>query len=149
VEERIAIGVWCNIESSCFYFDKEGVIFEQAPKSSGSLILAIEDYRDFEASLGSTVLTREDISFFRESRGLLSRNFPFSVNKFTVSEKSEFELVTSESWRVLLDKKESPEYQLSNLKYLLDEEVAARRFELDYVDLRLGNRLYYKYKAEL
>jgi hypothetical protein len=162
VEERNAIGVWCDKPrtyadidadlrrqtSVCFYFDKYGVIFEQAPKSTGSLILAVEDERNFDPSLGATVLTSAEITFFEEAKGLISRNFPFNAQLFIITQKSEFEFITSENWRVLLNKNETPEYQLSNLKYLLDEEIKNRRPELDYVDLRLGNRIYYKYAGE-
>jgi len=151
IEEREAIGVWCS-GRECFYFDKHGIIFEEAPKSTGSLILSIQDGRKMAGSdpaiLGEAVLNGGQISFFQEAKDLVSRNFPFNVRKFIITEKSDFELITSETWRVLLDKKESPEYQLSNLKYLLDEEIKTRRLELEYVDLRLGNRLYYKYRGE-
>lgn len=144
VEERGMIGVWCSM-GECFYFDKKGVIFEQAPKSTGSLILAVEDARNFDHNLGDTVLTSAEVTFLEEARGLISRNFPFDAQLFIITQKSEFEILTSENWRVFLNKKESPQYQLSNLKYLLDEEIKNRRRELDYVDLRLGNRVYYKY----
>ena len=50
-------------------------------------------------------------------------------------------LLTAELW----EKDDDIEYQLSNLKYVLDEEIKARRGELEYVDLRLGNKVYYKY----
>jgi len=150
VEERGAIGVWCGRAGECFYFDKSGVIFEESPKSTGSLILAIQDERSQLSgsdpdSLGEIVVSSDEINFFQETKGLISRNFPFNAQLFIITEKSEFELQTSENWRVFLNKKESPQYQVSNLKYLLDEEIKNRRWELDYVDLRLGNRVYYKY----
>jgi len=50
---------------------------------------------------------------------------------------------------VFLDNEEDADYNLSNLKYLLDEEIQTRRRELEYVDLRLGNKVYYKYKGAL
>lgn len=161
ISEREAIGVWCkkfesgimNYESGteCFYFDKEGVIFEPAPKSFGGLIMAVEDFRNvtgsYSVTLGLAVLTVEQIRSFEELRILIGKNFPFSAQIFRITQEGEFELFTSEGWRVLLDKKGGLEYELSNLKYLLDEQVKTRRGELDYVDLRLGNRLYYKYRG--
>ena len=162
VQERDAIGVWCGMHG-CFYFDKTGVIFEPAPKSFGSLMITIEDERYLtstetvpadingdspgEISLGSAVLTIEQVVFAGEAQGLVGRNFPFSVRTFRISEEGEYEILTSEGWRVLLDKNAGVEYQLSNLKYVLDEEIETRRHELEYVDLRLGNRVYYKYRG--
>ena len=162
VEERNAIGVWCRT-SDCFYFDADGVIFVQAPKSFGSLMINVQDERysiltgtvlgDIaqrsldEIDLGDIVLTTEQVAFAQEAQGLVSRNFPFSIRTFLITKDAEYEILTSEGWRVLLDKNEEAEYQLSNLKYVLDEEIETRRRELEYVDLRLGNKVYYRYQG--
>ena len=145
VEEREVTGVWCR-DNECFYFDKGGVIFEQAPRSFGSLIVSVTDERDIEPNLGSVVLGKAQVDLVREAHRLLGNNFPFGVRGIIITHDAEFEILTSENWRVLLDKNEDIEYQLSNLKYVLDEEIGTRRGELEYVDLRLGNRVYYKYR---
>jgi hypothetical protein len=154
LEERDVLGVWCLASrdlaspdriQDCFYFDKTGVVFEEAPKSVGSLIIVIDDERDVEKNLGNSVLSREQVVFVQDAQGLVSRNFPFSVRTFVITKYGEYEILTSEGWRVLLDKSAGADYQLSNLKYVLDEEVKTRRGELEYVDLRLGNKVYYKY----
>jgi hypothetical protein len=146
-EEREAIGIWCK-RNDCFYFDKKGIIFEEAPKSSGSLLILIEDARDTAASIGSAVLNESQIALAEDSQRLLKGNFPFAVSSIVIRAGDAYELLTTEGWRVLLNNSDSLEYQLSNLKYLLDKEIKERRRELDYVDLRLGNRLYYKYTAD-
>ena len=145
VEEREVTGVWCR-DNECFYFDKEGVIFEQAPRSFGSLMVSVTDERDIEPNLGSAVLRGAQVDLVREAHRLLGNNFPFGVRGIIITQDVEFEILTSENWRVLLDKNEDIDYQLSNLKYVLDEEIGTRRGELEYVDLRLGNRVYYKYR---
>jgi len=144
VEERDVVGVVCKGQN-CFYFDKKGVIFEVSPRTSGSIIIAVQDNRDINYELGHRVLSESQITFFKEAQGLLNRNFPFTVREFLITKKGEFEIITSEEWRALLDKNEGLEYQLSSLKYVLDEEIKTRRRELEYVDLRLGNKVYYKY----
>lgn len=143
-EKREAIGIWCK-ENDCFYFDKEGVIFEESPKSSGSLLILIEDTRDTAANLGSAVLSEPQIVLAEDLQRLLKGNFPFAVSSILIRADGEYELLTTEGWRILLHKTDSLEHQFSNLKYLLDEEIKERRRELDYVDLRLGNKIYYKY----
>ena len=42
VEERQSYGIWCVSLSECYWFDKEGVLFEEAPVSEGHLILRID-----------------------------------------------------------------------------------------------------------
>ena len=147
VSERNTIGVWCR-EEKCFYFDKNGVIYEEALKSFGGLMITIEDFRPIEGvGLGAAALQDGEAIFFEEAKRLIAQNFPFGIRSFIITPRNEIEIVTSENWRVLLDKKEKLEYQLSNLKYLLDEKIKDRRRELEYVDLRLGNRLYYKFAS--
>ncbi len=151
IEERVMLGVWCLASrdrlENCFYFDKEGVIFEEAPKSFGSLMMSVEDRRDIEANLGSAVLGGEQVAFAQDAQGLVSRNFPFSIQTFLITKAGEYEILTSEGWRVFLNKSAGVEYQLSNLKYVLDEKIKTRRGELEYADLRLGNKVYYKYRS--
>ena len=147
IEERDTLGVWCK-SGDCFYFDKNGVIFEQAPRSFGSLVISIEDARDIEANLGSAVLDKNQVEFSSAVHGIIGRNFPFSSRTFFITKEAEYEILTSENWRLLLNKNEDSEYQLSNLKHLLDKEIQSRRGELEYIDLRLGNKVYYKYRSE-
>ncbi len=157
VRERNAVGVWClpagnlanpDVLEHCFYFDEKGVIFEEAPKSFGGLMITIEDFRPIAgASLGATALEEGEAVFFQEAKGLIAENFSFGIKSFVITQRNEIEVVTSENWRVILDKKEGLKHQLSNLKYLLDDKIKERRRELEYVDLRLGNRLYYKYNS--
>jgi len=147
VEERKIVGVWCG-DNGCFYFDKEGVIFDQAPRSFGSLMVSVTDERDIEPNLGSVVLEEAQVNLAQEAHRLVGNNFPFGIRGIIITPDAEFEILTSENWRILLNKNEDIEYQLSNLKYVLDEEIGTRSGELEYVDLRLGNRVYYKYWGE-
>lgn len=162
IEEREALGIWClasqylvKPDSDCFYFDKEGIIFEESPKSSGTLFMSIEDMRDRMLTLGSAVLSEGEILLSQEAQRLLAGNFSFAAATILIRSDGEYELLTTEGWRILLNKNDALEYQLSNLKYLLDEKIKARLGDLpadrqaglEYVDLRLGNRVYYKFKG--
>lgn len=147
ISEREIVGVWCRAkENGCFYIDKEGVVFETAPKSYGSIVFLVTDKRDTDSGLGKAVLNREDILKFEKITGLLSRNFPFGVREFVINENGKIEISTSENWKLLLGDDGDIKNQFSNLKYVLDEEIREKRLNLEYVDLRLGNRIYYKMK---
>lgn len=144
ISEREVSGIWCG--ANCFYFDEEGVGFEESPRSVGSLILSIVDERKETRELGDTVLVMEQAEFFRDLKELIDNNFSFAIKNFTIRGNGGIELLTSGGWRILLDRNASAEFQLSNLKYIFDEEIKTRQNELEYVDLRLGNRVYYKYR---
>jgi len=52
-------------------------------------------------------------------------------------------VVTSESWYILFDLKRDIKSQLLALKVALDEKIK-NRMSLQYIDLRIENRIYYK-----
>ena len=154
LRERQVAGVWCRgrvgesgsvyANSECLYFDKNGIIFEYSPKSSGSIVFSVVDFRDGDKKLGEKVLDPELIKDMEEISGIISKNFSFGVREFTISQGGEFEVVTSENWNIRLGQGER-RGQFSNLKYVLDEEIKEKRHSLEYIDLRLGNRVYYKF----
>ncbi len=66
IEERGRLGIACQVREEtedCFYIDKQGVIFEQAPQTSGSLILLIKDYSQREFYLGKKIFEQKIIDF--------------------------------------------------------------------------------------
>ncbi|MFY9457798.1 MAG: FtsQ-type POTRA domain-containing protein, partial [Candidatus Spechtbacterales bacterium] len=137
LEEREAIGIWCLAKRDkaqadvCFYFDKEGVIFEESPKSSGSLFMSIEDMRDVEPNIGGDILSESEILLSREAQRLANGNFSFGVKALVITGEGGYELLTTDGWRALLSTSDSLEYQLSNLKYVLDEKIKTRRGDLE------------------
>lgn len=55
----------------------------------------------------------------------------------------EIHLTTSEGWQLYFDRTENPDRQLDNLILVLDEKIQDRGV-LEYIDLRFGDRIYYK-----
>lgn len=144
IREREATGVWCA--DKCFYFDREGIIFEESPKTRGALVLSIQNAKRGSYLLGDKVMGRDGVDFFSKIKDLVAANFDFSVIEFFISDSGEVSAAISHGWRMVLNSEEDPIVQMSNLKYVLDEKIKTRVRELEYVDLRLGNRVYYKYR---
>ena len=46
--QRKPAGIWCLASGACFYFDKNGIAYQEATKSEGFLILNINDKRNTE-----------------------------------------------------------------------------------------------------
>jgi len=156
IKERVAAGIWCDglreesgypgifSVAGCFYIDNSGIIFDTAPKSTGSIVFSIIDFREVLFEIGDAPFEPDYISKFANVNKIVSQNFPFGIKEFSLSESGEFEILTTEGWTILLGEKIDERYQLSNLKYILEDEIASRRKNLEYVDLRLGNKVYYK-----
>jgi hypothetical protein len=146
IAERESLGIICKENTAnCFYFDKNGVIFEDAPQTSGSLILLIKDSFSEEFSLGKKILEEQIISSIADFREGIFSLTGIKINWFEIytHPPKESKIITSEGWYLLLDLSRDTEKQLSVLKTALDEKIKDRK-NLEYIDLRIENRIYYK-----
>jgi hypothetical protein len=144
--EREGLGIICKENTgNCFYVDKNGIIFEDAPQTSGSLILLIKDFSSEEFSLGKKILEEQIITSITDFRKNLFSQTNIKINWFEIytSPPKESKIITSEGWYLLLDLTRDTEKQLSILKAALNEKIKDRE-NLEYIDLRIENRIYYK-----
>jgi len=151
--EREELGIVCKAEEknegevikNCFYIDKEGVLFKNAPQTSGSLVLLIKDFSLEDFSLGKKLFSEQIINSIVELRDNLFLQINAKAlwfGSFTYPPK-EIKVMTSEGWYVLFDLARDVKSQLSLLKAALAEKIQNRK-TLQYVDLRIENRIYYK-----
>ena len=56
IQERERFAIWCSTGDDCHWMDNNGVIFEEAPKTEGSLILTVYDNGEKRISLGDKVI---------------------------------------------------------------------------------------------
>lgn len=147
IKEREIAGIWCQNDSDkCFYFDKDLVLFKVAPKFSGGVFLTMEDGRSRDFNLADTF---DDKVLFEKiilTRDILDEIKTVDYSSFFLPEGSfEFWIKTKEGWYVYLDKENDIPTQLVALKKFLEEKLSAtRRQTLQYIDLRVNNRIYYK-----
>lgn len=153
INERERLGIVCKTKieneeeqmGKCFYIDKQGFIFEDAPQTSGSLILLIKDFSQREYSLGGQIFEEKTINSIY---GIRENIFPetgikildFNIASFPVVE---LKAMTNEGWYILFELEGDIKKQLTSLKAALQEKIKNRE-SLEYVDLRIENRIYYK-----
>jgi hypothetical protein len=139
-------GIICRQNfGGCFYFNKDGIIFKDAPMTSGSLIIIIQDYSNRNYELGNQILEKSFIDIILEiNKNLFSeiglKILSFSINSYPIEE---LKAITNEGWYVLFSLKRDIKNQLLVLKVGLNEKIKDRT-NLQYVDLRIENRIYYK-----
>jgi len=151
IEERKMSAIWCNVLSNlpeCFFIDKEGVVFENAPSSLGSLIFKIND-KSFKKALqlGERIFEKEHINQLFKIKETLERNLNISFPEFTVLEGDVLEAKSSLGWRFIFDLSqniENIETQLEVLKKILSEMEPEEKKVLEYFDSRIEGRIYYK-----
>jgi len=151
ITERKGAGIFCKNEPAspnlgeCYYIDKYGVIFEEAPQTSGTLILLIKDHSERDIEMGMEVIEKEFMAELIELRARLFDKFNLRVLEFIVETipYKDLKVNIHEGWYILFDKSRDLKNQLQALELVLAEKIEERE-NLEYIDLRIENRVYYK-----
>lgn len=144
VEERRAFGILCG-RSQCAYIDASGFAYETAPDSTGSLIMKIRSDLD-EVKIGSQTFAgtlMELMIFLKEE---LHRAVDLEVIGYEISQKTprEIRVVTNDGFSILFNREDDFKNVFRVLKTILYEEIKERKSGLEYIDLRFGNKVFYK-----
>lgn len=159
-----------NKKETCWYTDKTGVIFGRAPTFSDGIILKLSGLVEINDSLlGTRVLPAEDFTKLLHYEESLTKVVqasgigPFKVSSLTLEDYGDVRLVfiggvnsqsasttLPSSWSLLFNRDQS----LSDLIKNFSTVVSAPEFEsdlvenknLDYLDLRFGKKVFYKFK---
>lgn len=150
IVEREPAGIVCGKleQDACMYFDEGGVVFAVAPRIIGASVLRIE-----EESLGEITgfpaqkYSADTINFITLAKNLVSEKTGITVETFVLlNEYGDVEARTQEGFLILFSMKQSAELQAHILKNLLATEIKDQAPNLEYIDLRVENRAYYKLK---
>lgn len=123
-------------EEKCFYLDEKGVLFRQSPVVSGGILLEViasstESFGDFHKI---SFLARKVEENLKEDK----------LSKIILKDENSFELVFVSGLKIISDSEASPEKILRNLNIVLQSVKDKKK--LEYIDLRFGNKAYYKFK---
>lgn len=131
---------------NCFYVDKNGIIFKEAPLTFGALIILIKDFSEKEILVGQKIAEPKLIKFMSDFKNLTMDNTQFTVNEFIIGETdSQLKAISAEGWRIIFNDTQTAETQSLIIKKILEDEIKNKRKDLEYIDLRLENKVYYKF----
>ncbi|MBX4215815.1 hypothetical protein KW797_02620 [Candidatus Parcubacteria bacterium] len=161
LHERAPVYLWCGAEkeivtTACFFLDEEGYVFERAPTFSGSILTRF--YGPLEK--GTEAVSDEAIGkyFLPSGNFVLLGDFVRKVAMLSLApsylvkkEDGDMELFLKEGGKVALSLKEDMEKMFSNLESALladplKSDMEKRRTALDYIDLRFGNKVFFKFR---
>lgn len=133
----------------CFYVDREGVVFEEAPLTFGALIVLVKDFSGDEISLGARIAEPKTVKFILDARDWLAKNSDVSLAEFSIDkEDRQLRGLTSDGWQIVFNDSQTAAEQGFIIKKILEQEIKDKRRDLEYVDLRIENRIYYKYRNQ-
>lgn len=150
IVEREPVGIVCGKteQDACMYLDKGGVVFAVAPRIVGASVLRIEE-ESLSAITGfpAQKYAKDAMDFIasvkrhtREKAGITIETFAF------LNEYGDVEARTQGGFTILFSMKQDAELQAQILKNLFAAEIKEQAPNLEYIDLRVENRAYYKLK---
>lgn len=159
INERKPDSLWCDSFPSlsgeyignCYFMDDNGTIFAGAPYFSG------DAYFKYYGLISSTspVIGKEYFSPKENFKSLTKfvsdmKNLALHPVYMIYSDNDEFTAFMGSGAKIIFNAKDSFEKTSSNLKTLLQSNVFASTSDpiskIDYIDLRFGNKLFYKLK---
>jgi len=149
IEERQQEALLCNNKnpSQCAFIDKDGYVFESSPYFSDNLYLKFFDNRNSSSdlsSLGFQLLSADQFKKLIEFKNDLSQE-KINILKISLEDEGVYRLSTDAGWLILINEKNDPQKTFDNLKLVL-EKIGDKKNILDYIDLRFGNKVYYKFR---
>ncbi len=150
VEERKPFALWCDVlyseEETCYFLDEEGFIFSLAPTFTGNVfvkyygeVLGIVD----NSPIGHQFLSKEN--FFGLTFILEEMENIDLIAEALIVDGNNVEIFVENGSQVLFKLDQNPLTVSDNLGAVLDSSTLGEEdLELDYIDLRFGNKVYYK-----
>ena len=145
-KEREFWAIYCAGESGrCGYSDRTGFVYEEAPVSTGSLILTV--FRDTGGvQIPSQSLERALVEKFILFSELLKNETGEEVESFILSGglDDEFRARVRSGFFLYVKRDDDFAGVVKTLKIFLEKEIGEKKRSLEYVDLRFGNKIFYK-----
>lgn len=148
VAEREPFALWCSAKEECYLMDEGGFIFAPSSTSSPAMVFRGGLASTTEAAsspIGQTFLPTHLASVIEMFKRL--REAGYAPNGATVLDGRDFYLSFSEGFILRASFGSDASSLVRNFQLALSAEpILGKVNELDYVDMRFGNRVYYKFK---
>ncbi|MEW5907699.1 MAG: FtsQ-type POTRA domain-containing protein [Patescibacteria group bacterium] len=145
VKERKPETLFCK-DYNCAFIDEEGYIFEESPFFSGKIYLKFFDEREGNFfSIKKQLLALEEYKKLLDFTNLLI-NDNIEITEIVLKKDGIYHLKSDEGWYLILNNSNNPESAYNNLKLTLETQIKEMRRGLEYIDLRLPNKVFYKFK---
>ncbi|MDP3785425.1 MAG: cell division protein FtsQ/DivIB [bacterium] len=128
----------------CALVDKNGFVFAAAPIFSGSAVLKILDGRGIDY-FGKNFIAPEKLNEISLLGERLEKRLGEEISAVEITNDDEFHLVLKNGWYLKLDFATDLPKAFDNLALILENLKDSRR-NLEYIDLRFQDKVFYKLK---
>ena len=148
VTERQVFGLWCDASAKCYEMDKEGFIYAEGPVASSSVLYI------FQGGIASSTNPIGQSFVTAHLPGIVTLltqlgQSGFAPEGVSVVNDDDFSVSLHEGFALKASFGESADTLAKNLHLVLSSDaLQGKEDELEYVDLRFGDRVYYKLKGQ-
>lgn len=146
IEERKTWAVFCALNSSgCFLVASDGLLFDNALDFQGGLLLKIQNERIQKLGLGDFIMGNKELVRLTTFKNSLEEYMDDRIVKIILKDGGIYELYF-DGWYTIIDKDNDPEIAMANFILALNSEIKDDYEDLEYIDLRFGNKVFYRFK---
>ncbi len=144
IKEREPEAILCY-ENDCSFLDEDSFIFQKAPFFSGSTVVKFRDERSGSNRLflGDKLLDNNQFKNLIKFKDLL-KSEKIEVDEIILKDENIYNIVTSDNWRIIINNENNIDDTLINLKTIINSKIKDKIKNLEYIDLRFGNKVFYK-----
>lgn len=153
IAERDPQLILCS-RGNCFVIDERGVAFAEADPDANQLgendLFTLRNDGDKEITAGSEILDPSYLKYLADIREKLKNDIGVDIEREMKTPQlvsGDIRVTTQEGWLVYFDKNIPIPKEIEMLKVVLSEKIPQdQRNNLEYIDLRTDNKVYYKLK---
>lgn len=139
--------------NNCFYADETGAVFEKISDVELGLldknIIKIQQWKTTPIEIKKDNLEISFLDFAKLVKSELKEVLNITVDKFIIPNPlaKEIYAVMPQGWKIYLSTEDDEMKQVEILKVVLDKKIPAfEQAKLDYIDLRVGEKVFYKFR---
>lgn len=152
IKERESTLIFCQKEN-CYIVDENGIAYSKKdfslPEVREERLLTLIDTSEKSAFLWEQVFEKKQLDYILGIGEKMKSNLNIEMkNTYETPSRvsSDIRAVTSEEWKVYFNENISLQKEIDMLRVVLLEKIGDKRQNLEYVDLRSDNKVYYKFK---
>jgi cell division septal protein FtsQ len=152
IRERESSMIFCS-KNDCYLIDWQGIAYSKMdyslPEVSEKRLAIIRDLSNKTVNVGETIFTADYIEYIVKIGEKVKSEIDIEMEKEYETPNrvsSDIRGTTQEGWRIFFNGNISLQKETDMLRIVLGEKIGDRRKDLEYVDLRSENKIYYKLK---
>ena len=143
IVERKPFALWCSDKTSCFEMDNGGFIFERSATSTPGEVVFMGGLATSTAPIGQWFLPKHFEGVLDLLARLQDQGFP--TVSVAVESEQDFAISLSKGFVLRVSFGADAATLVRNLQTVLSSDsLRGKENKIEYIDLRFGNRVYYK-----